>query len=33
MVEKLDKNIEIGNKEWHGTPFGEIEAEPRNLRI
>jgi hypothetical protein len=29
----LDKNIEIGNNEWHGAPFGEIETEPRNLRI
>ena len=23
--EKLDNNIEIGNNEWHGAPFGEIE--------
>ena len=31
LFEKLDKNIEIGNNEWHGAPFGEIETEPRNL--
>jgi hypothetical protein len=24
LFEKLDKNIEIGNNEWHGAPFGEI---------
>jgi hypothetical protein len=33
LFEKLDKTIEIGNNEWHGAPFGEIETEPRNLRI
>ena len=33
LFEKLDKNIEIGNNEWHRAPFGEIETEPRNLRI
>ena len=33
LFEKLDKNIEIGNNEWHGAPFGEIETEPRNLRF
>ena len=33
LFEKLDKNIEIGNNEWHGTPFGEIETEPRNLAV
>jgi hypothetical protein len=33
LFEKLDKNIEIGNNEWHGAPFGEIETEPRNIRI
>ena len=33
LFEKLDKYIEIGNNEWHGAPFGEIETEPRNLRI
>ena len=32
LFEKLNKNIEIGNNEWHGDPFGEIETEPRNLR-
>jgi hypothetical protein len=26
LFEKLDKNIEIGNNEWHGAPFGEIET-------
>ena len=30
LFEKLNKNIEIGNNEWHGAPFGEIETEPRN---
>ena len=33
LFENLDKSIEIGNNEWHGTPFEEIETEPRNLRI
>jgi hypothetical protein len=33
LFEKLDKNIEIGNNEWHGAPFGEIETEPRNLAV
>jgi hypothetical protein len=33
LFEKLDKNIEIGNNEWHGAPFGEIETEPRNLSL
>jgi hypothetical protein len=33
LFENVDKNIEIGNNEWHGAPFGEIETEPRNLRI
>ena len=33
LFEKLYKNIEIGNNEWHRAPFGEIETEPRNLRI
>ena len=33
LFKKLDKNIEIGNNECHGAPFGEIETEPRNLRI
>ena len=33
LFEKLDKNIEIANNEWHGAPFGEIETEPRNLAV
>ena len=33
LFEKVDKNIEIGNNEWHRAPFGEIETEPRNVRI
>jgi hypothetical protein len=33
LFAKLVKNIEIGNNIWYGAPFGEIESEPRNLRI
>jgi hypothetical protein len=31
IYKKLDKNIEIGNNERHGAPFGEIEIN--NLAI
>jgi hypothetical protein len=33
LFQKLDKNIETGNNEWHGASFGDIETESRNLRI
>ena len=26
---KTGQNIEIGNNEWHGAPFGEIEQEKK----
>ena len=30
FIRKTGQKIEIGNNEWHGAPFGEIETEPRN---
>jgi hypothetical protein len=32
FIRKLDKNIEIGNNEWHGAHLGKSK-QPRNLRI